>query len=222
MCFRHRLHGRRFGRRALADRRAHRPGTLHEAEIWMTKSRSRAMKAPPKLLSSRVRRSGSVLLAVDGQQQSLYIVPGYDFLDAVGQPIDLVASPDREPWRKIPDLLTPYPGSVPIPAGEIVVPAGSLAEGYTHVVERHQLKIAHFHPRLSTGAYLRDVLRHFQRVYRQPDGSLWLLRTNGITKCAVVAPVILDGIPAYKLITAYPLPREPNFTRRGAIRLRYG
>jgi hypothetical protein len=102
------------------------------------------------------------------------------------------------------------------------VPAGNLGEGYTHVVEKHQLKIAHFHPRLSIWAYLRDVLRHFQRVYRQPDGSLWLLRTNGVTKCAVVAPIILDGIPAYKLITAYPLPREPNFTKRGAVRLRYG
>jgi hypothetical protein len=59
-------------------------------------------------------------------------------------------------------------------------------------------------------------------VYRQPDGSLWLIRTNGVTKCAVVAPVILDGVPAYKLITAYPLPREPNFAKRGAVRLRYG
>jgi hypothetical protein len=67
----------------------------------MTKSRSRAMKALPTLLSSRVRRSGSVLLAASLQQQSLDMVRGYDFLDAFGQLVDLVESPDREPWGKI-------------------------------------------------------------------------------------------------------------------------
>jgi hypothetical protein len=168
---------------------------------------------------SRARSRGHFLRVEGWQQQLLDMVPGYD---SVGQPIDLVTSPDRQPWGKIPDLLAPYPGAAQIPTGEIVVPAGNLAEGFTHVVERHQLKIAHFHPRLTIGAYVRDVLRHFQRVYRQPDGSLWLIRTNGVTKCAVVAPVILDGVPAYKLITAYPLPREPNFAKRGAVRLRYG
>jgi hypothetical protein len=72
---------------------------------------------------------------------------------------------------------------------------------------------------MSVEAYLRDVLRRFQRVYLQADGSLWVLRTNGTTKCAVVAPVTIDGVLAYRLITAHPISREPNFARRGAIRL---
>lgn len=85
---------------------------------------------------------GSVVLAVRSQQRLPDLVFGYDSIDVVGQPIDLVASPDREPWGKIPDLLTPYPGAVPIPAGEIVVPAGNLAEGYTHVVDRELYVVA--------------------------------------------------------------------------------
>ena len=83
----------------------------------------------------------------------------------------------------------------------------------------HGHKITRFHPGLTPETYLQNVLRDFQRMYLQADGSLWLLRTNGTTKCAVVAPLILDGTQVYKLITAYPLTREPNFARRGAIRL---
>lgn len=68
-------------------------------------------------------------------------------------------------------------------------------------------------------AYLRDVLRCFQRIYLQADGSLWLFRTNGTAKCAIVAPVMIDGVLVYRLITAYPISREPNFARRGAVRV---
>ena len=135
--------------------------------------------------------------------------------------IDLVESLDGQAWGAIPDCLAAYPGTTAIPAGEIVIPLGSLAEGYTHVREKHGHKIAHFHPGLSLESYLQNVLRHFQRIYLQTDGSLWLFRTNGTTKCAVVAPAIIDGVLIYKLITAYPIPREPDFARRGAVRLTY-
>lgn len=133
--------------------------------------------------------------------------------------IDLVASPDHQPWGRIPDCLAPYPDGGVVPAGEIVLPVGNRAEGLNHVLEKHAQKIIQAHPGLSIEAYLQNVLRHFQRIYRQQDGSLWLFRTNGITKCAVVAPIQISGRLLYKLITAYPIPREPNFARRDATRL---
>jgi len=132
---------------------------------------------------------------------------------------DFIASSDNKPWGHIPVCLAIYPDTGETRAGPIVVSRGSPAEGFMHVYEKHRHKIAHFHPGLSVDAYLRNVLRHFQRVYLQSDGSLWLFRTNGTTRCAVVAPDIIDRIFVYRLITAYPIQREPNFTRRRAIRL---
>ena len=72
---------------------------------------------------------------------------------------------------------------------------------------------------MSVEDYLQSVLGHYQEIYLQPDGSLVLLRTNGTRKCAVVAPVVVDGILSYKLITAYPLPRKPDYRKRRAVRL---
>ena len=85
--------------------------------------------------------------------------------------IDLVESLDEQAWGAIPDCLAAYPGTTAIPAGEIVIPLGSLAEGYTHVREKHGHKIAHFHPGLSLESYLQNVLRHFQRIYRNCPGT---------------------------------------------------
>jgi hypothetical protein len=106
-----------------------------------------------------------------------------------------------------------------VPAGTIIVAVGDIAEGYAHVQRKHAGNIAKLHNGASVGDYLQNVLRHYQEVYRQSDGSLVLLRTNGMRKCAVVAPIIIDGVLVYKLITAYPLPRKPDFAKRRTVRL---
>lgn len=138
---------------------------------------------------------------------------------------------DFQPWGRIPDWLTPFPRTDTIPAGEIIITVGTHSitvgthsEGFTHVERRHGNNIRKLHPGLSLEDYLRDVSRHFQRAYLQDDGSIWIFRRNGVTKCAVVAPLTLRGILHYKLITAYPIPREPTparLARRGAARLNY-
>jgi hypothetical protein len=133
--------------------------------------------------------------------------------------IDLVISPDAEPWGMIPDCLVPFPGTEEIRAGAIVVPVGNVGAGIEHVRRRHARKIAELNGGMSVEEYLQSALRHYQEIYLQPDGSLVLLRTNGTRKCAVVAPITIDGILSYKLITAYPLPRKPNYSRRRTVRL---
>ena len=97
---------------------------------------------------------------------------------------------------------------------------GMLPKGFAHVVKRHAGKIASVSG-MSVEAYLCDVLRHYQAVYLQPDGSLWIFRHNGMTKCAVVSPLLLGDELVYELITAYPIGRLPNFRRRGVVRLIY-
>ena len=134
---------------------------------------------------------------------------------------NLVECTDGSAWGRIPDCLAPYPDTGAVSAGEIVVPRGNIAEGFVHIIHKHEKKIAEFHPGVPIEAYLQNVLRHFQRIYRQRDGSLWLFRTNGMTKCAVVAPVELNGSLVYKLVTAYPIPKEPDFARRGAVKLHF-
>jgi len=42
-----------------------------------------------------------------------------------------------------------------------------------------------------------------------------LVKQNGIAKCVVVSEASSDGKGFYKIITAYPLPRIPNFAKRG-------
>jgi hypothetical protein len=120
-----------------------------------------------------------------------------------------------------PDCLAPYPNTQTVYAGNIVVPVGNRSEDYTHVIEKHATKIAGLHNGMSAGDYILNIFRHFQEIYRQADGSLVLLRTNGVRKCAVVAPLLVGGVLVYKLITAYPLPRKPDYGRRGAVRLNY-
>jgi hypothetical protein len=132
--------------------------------------------------------------------------------------VELVPAPDGMVWGKIPDCIAVYPSTTPIVAGNIVVPLGNVAEGLRHT-RKHAAKISHLNGGMSVEDYICNVLRHFQTIYLQEDGSLLLIRTNGIRKCAVVVPILLDGIPAYKLITAYPLPREPPYAKRKAVRL---
>ena len=69
--------------------------------------------------------------------------------------------------------------------------------------------------------YVWDVLNRFQRIYRERDGSLWLIRENGCRKCAVVRLAQRPSRAVYELITAYPLPRLPDFAPQGAVRLHY-
>ena len=146
-------------------------------------------------------------------------MPDFTPLAVAGPSFTLISSLDGAPWGVIPACLTTYPSPAEVAGGEVVIPHGNAGEGYLHFTGKHGHKITRFHPGLTPETYLQNVLRDFQRMYLQADGSLWLLRTNGTTKCAVVAPLILDGTQVYKLITAYPLTREPNFARRGAIRL---
>jgi hypothetical protein len=153
--------------------------------------------------------------------------PFFDFdLTGAQLPVlELLESGDGDPWGRIPDSLAPYPRSEPIQGGEIIVPTGNPGEGFMHIRRKHERNISGLHPRLTLEEYLRDVLRHFQRAYLQPDGSIWLFRKNGVTKAAVVAPITVGGKLYYKVITAYSVPREPTAARmakRGAVRLDYG
>ena len=136
-------------------------------------------------------------------------------------PFAWIDSPDRQPWGAIPDCLAPFPRAGAIKAGRIVVPLGNIAEGYIHVVKRHGARISSISG-MSVEEYLCDVCRHHQAIYQQQDASLWIFRHNGMTKCAVVSPVMIGDERVYKLITCYPIGRLPNFHRRGAVRLNPG
>ena len=134
---------------------------------------------------------------------------------------EFLEAPDGAEWGAIPDCLIPYPGTKEIPRGRIIVPKGNVAHGYIHVTKRHASKIQNVSG-MSVDAYLCDVLRNYQIIYLQADGSLWIFRSNGMRKCAVLSSLILDGRLAYQLITAYPIDRLPNFSSRGAIKLKVG
>ncbi len=170
----------------------------------------------------RIRKArvvvGSRLLAYNNGRP-IALRPDFETSDASWPTIDLVISPDAEPWGTVPDCLVPYPGTDEIRAGVIVVPVGNVGSGFEHVRRRHAAKIAGLHGGMSVEEYLQSALRRYQEMYLQPDGSIVLLRTNGTRKCAVVAPIIIDGVLSYKLITAYPLPRKPDYARRRAVRL---
>ncbi len=116
----------------------------------------------------------------------------------------------------IPKLQRTNIRSAAIYAGAIVVPVGNISHGYAHIERKHKRNIEKYHPGMDLKIWICNVLRSRQRIFRQRDGSLWLIRENGTRKCAVVQLACLDGIDLYKLITAYPLPREPDFIKRGA------
>jgi hypothetical protein len=155
---------------------------------------------------------------LDSNEQHFALL-GID-LQASSIPLSLVDSPDGLLWGAIPDCLAPYPRTDLIPAGPIIVPRGNIAEGYDHIVKKHGRKIADV-ANGTIDAYLCDVLRRYQKVFLQPDGSLWVFRSNGITKCAVVSPIHIGGKTLYKLITAYPIARLPDLRKRGIVELRY-
>lgn len=164
---------------------------------------------------STVTKYGS-LVVQNGERLPLY----FDARDLPDRTIDVVPSPDGEPWGTVPDCLVPYPSTNEVQAGVIVVPVGDIGSGLEHVRRKHARKIADLHHGMSLEEYLQSALRHYQEIYLQSDGSLVLLRSNGIRKCAVVAPVSLGGVLVYKLITAYPLPRKPDYERRNAAKLK--
>jgi hypothetical protein len=153
--------------------------------------------------------------------QAFRLFGRFEETDFSDPPIDLVDSPDGKPWGEIPDCLVPYPSTEEVKAGPIVVPLGDVGAGFVHVQRKHAGKIASVHNGMSVEDYLQSALGHYQEIYLQSDGSLVLLRTNETRKCAVVAPIVVNGILIYKLITAYPLPRKPDYSRRRAVRLAF-
>lgn len=127
-----------------------------------------------------------------------------------------ILSPFRDvAFGHIPQLAHAGRG-LTFPAAPIIVPVGTIAYGLRHIEIKHAAKISHFYRGLSVLDYLVKVTGSYHRIYVQRDGSLWLIKFNGVVKSAVVVQhTWLDG-PCYKVVTAYPLVRLPNFGRRGA------
>ena len=86
----------------------------------------------------------------------------------------ILPAPDGMVRGEIPDILAVYPSTTPIVAGKIVVPLGNVAEGLRHT-RKHAAKISHLNGGMSVEDYIFNVLRHFQTIYLQEDGSLLLI-----------------------------------------------
>ncbi len=115
-------------------------------------------------------------------------------------------------FGSLPDIADPH-GTLVVAAGDIFLPHGNLALGLRHIERKHAAKIAHYHRHLSVIDYVETVARHFHHIYLQPDASLWLIKFNGVAKGAIVARH--DAYAGYRVITAYPIVRLPDFARRG-------
>ena len=101
-------------------------------------------------------------------------MPDFTPLAVADPSVTLISSRDGAPWGVIPACLTTYPPA----GGEVVVPHGNAGEGYRHFAGKHGHKITHFHPGLTLETYLQNVLREFQRMYLQADGSLAVAAPN--------------------------------------------
>lgn len=101
-------------------------------------------------------------------------------------------------------------------AGAIRLQYGTVAYGYRHVSLKHSGKIAHYYRDLDPLGFIFSVARSFQKIIRQRDGSLFLLKFNGVVKSAVVAEFCSGGEEYYRVITAYPLERLPDWGKRNA------
>lgn len=112
----------------------------------------------------------------------------------------------------IPKIIDPF-GAALTQELPIIVPIGDRSFGYTHVHDKHRDKIAHFHHGMDVIRYIALVTAHFHKIYIQPDGKLRLLKFNGIKNAIIVQHTRAD-LECYKLLTAYPLGREPNYAKR--------
>lgn len=95
----------------------------------------------------------------------------------------------------------------------IVVPVGDISFGYTHVHAKHRQKIAHYHAGMDVLNYVSLVAAHYHEIYMQADGNIRLLKYNGIKNAIIAQHAYIDR-ECYKLITAFPLDRLPNFKKR--------
>src|SRR5208283_4008560 len=106
----------------------------------------------PGIARLRIRKAGVVVgsrLLAYNNGRSIALRPDFETSDASWPTIDLVISPDAEPWGTVPDCLVPYPGTDEIRAGVIVVPVGNIGAGFEHVRRRHAAKIAELHGGMS-------------------------------------------------------------------------
>lgn len=100
--------------------------------------------------------------------------------------------------------------------GAIRLQYGTVAYGYRHVLLKHGGKIDHYYRGLDPLIFIHAVTCNFHKVVRQRDGSLFLLKFNGAVKSAVVAEFCSDEDAYYRVITAYPLERVPDWGKRDA------
>lgn len=102
------------------------------------------------------------------------------------------------------------------PAGPIRLQAGTPAMGLRHIQIKHAAKIAHYHPNRSVEEFVFDIGQHYERIIRQEQDRLVLLRYGAVTRCVVVAEFVSEGEAFYRIITAYPMARETNWAKRNA------
>lgn len=66
--------------------------------------------------------------------------------------------------------------------------------------------------------YISLVAAHYHEIYVQEHGNIRLLKYNGV-KNAIIAQHAYIDMECYKLITAFPLDRLPNFEKRKERRI---
>lgn len=95
----------------------------------------------------------------------------------------------------------------------IILPAGDRSFGYVHIYEKHYHKISHYHRGMTPIEYVFLVTSHYNEIYLQENGALRLIKYNGIKNAIIVQHSTIFQ-ECYKIITAYPLDRLPNFAKK--------
>lgn len=116
----------------------------------------------------------------------------------------------------IPQTVDPITGELRSIASPIRLQQGNGYLGYVHLVLNHGKKIEHYYKGMDPLTYVSIVSKNYSRIYLQKDRSLFLLKFNGVVKSAVVAKFNRQNEDCYRVITAYPLERLPDFKGRGA------
>jgi hypothetical protein len=132
-------------------------------------------------------------------------------------PHSLIRAPNGDyEFGVIPEIPPMGPNGRIFRAGPIRLQAGTPAMGLLHIQMRHAAKIAHYHPNRSVEDFIFDIGQRYERIIRQEQDTLVLMRYGAVTRCAVVAEFVHEDTPFYRIITAYPMPRETNWAKRNA------
>lgn len=117
----------------------------------------------------------------------------------------------------IPEILLVGASRPIFSAGLIRLQFGTPTIGFRHIEMKHGHNISHYYPSLSIEDFVFDICQRYNRIILQEQKNLVLMRYGSVTRCAVVAEFIDESASFYRVVTAYPMQREPNWAKRGAL-----